>query len=279
MNTIRSLFSAGKIEEEEDNQEQVVVQEQDPIQAHVDYTDNNYQHARLDSKTFVDNVVNWSSQRDPSENQIQKYYNKLKLKREPLGAVSIALLNGKYLLFDGQHRKAAIERMRLNYDDFDIPVFAFIYKVSSEEEIYEKWKDVNEHLPLQPRDTPNMVVATAVEKISIHFSSFSKGKREPIKDAEEDRSRVYPYIDKRKLVSELKNIVCDKPYVTADSFYDAIKKCNDKYKRLVEKEKWGEIPNIRKKLTDGAKIKAKESNFYLGLDEKWSWLGELKNIL
>jgi len=166
----------------------------------------------------------------------------------------------KYYIIDGQHRYTALKDIKKKHLIKDVVVN--IYTVEQEQDIVQLFKDINNTKPLSPKETPNLVIVSALEKLETDYP-------EAIKNGDKT---VYPYLLKKDIHERLKqiDINCD-----ANELYLCIKRIN----KLYSKTKITEIPNVRSKITVNTVKKTKTSNFYLGLDEKWSWIEQVEELI
>ena len=169
---------------------------------------------------------------------------------------------GNYYLIDGQHRYKALEQIKNKHLIKDVIVN--IYNVNSEEEIIKLFKDINNTKPLNPKETPNLKIISAIEKLE-------KDYPDAIKNGDKT---VYPYLLKKNIQERLKRIKFPENKTSMD-IYNCLKKLNANYGKL----NINEIPNARKKLSQACINKGKTSNFYLGFDDKWSWIEEIQEML
>ena len=198
----------------------------------------------------------WSYNRSLCPQRVKIIKNNFKI----YSPCAVVLIDGKYFLIDGQHRQQAIKEL-INegnvYFEQTIPVF--LYKVETTNEAIDLFMKINDTKPLEPKDTPDAKIIKLVEKLERHF-------KKAIKD--NATRTVYPYITLRDLAEHLRKHYKDKN-INVEKEFKKIIEINECYKLT-------KIPNIRSiNKNKSALKKAQTSNFYLGLDEKWSWVDNL----
>lgn len=181
------------------------------------------------------------------------------------GSSSIARCDDRYYIVDGQHRQAAIKQLIGKTLDADQELALIIYDVDDDEEIIDLFVKVNNTKPLDPKDTPNSIIIKVVKKLGADFKTaivFDKVRT------------VYPYILAKELQERLSNINLDG--ISEKRLYTEIRNLNRLYENRCKKDNIN-IPNMRnnKKSIE----KARSTGFYLGLNEKWSWIEALDKRL
>lgn len=189
----------------------------------------------------------------------------------PFGVFTLVELDDEYYLIDGQHRQVALSRaIKKEPELVDCPIIVMSFRVESDVEAVELFRKVNNTRPLEPRDTPNTIIVTVIDKLSKHFKRAIK----------KDQTRTcYPYIVADELHKKLREIELEG--VTPEKLYKAILALNSEYRKKASADGIRAIPGIRgaQTLKKQSVEKAKQSGFYLGLDEKWFWLQDLEEML
>ncbi len=215
---------------------------------------------KLDMDYFLDNIKIWPFNRPLKNARV----NKLKLGIQNSGMLhgmfTIVEFEDDYYLIDGQHRYHALCKLREQNKLNDLLIIICIYVVASEEAIIELFKIINDTCPLDPKESPNIIVARTINRLIKDYHAAIKTT---------DRT-TYPYILASDLKEHLSVIVTEN--TTVNQLYTAIRKMNGKYSKM----RLMKIPNVRTALTKSAVSKAKTAGFYLGLDETWSWVEELE---
>ena len=227
------------------------------------YQDGNTICGRMSMENFVD-VPCWAFNRPLDRKRVRELRTEILKTKCVYGVFIIARCNEEDYLIDGQHRQQALVESWGKDCNLDIPILVLIYQVDDEADMIELFKKVNNTKPLDPKETPNSTMMTTVKRLGEDYKDairFDKNKT------------VYPYVLAKTLQERLRSINLDD--VTSDMLYTAIRKINKKYSNIRIKS----IPNVRQRLTKATVAKAIRSGFYLGLDEKWSWIEELEDIL
>ena len=236
------------------------------LKIHKEY--KNVMLATMDIDDFI-NIPCWAYNRKLDKKRVKELCNGILATGGVCGVFTIVYQNFEYYLIDGQHRQQAlikaIEEDTISEESIvNMPIMALIYNVKTDYEIVQLFTKVNNTKPLTPKDTPDSMIISVVNKLgedykgAIHF----------------DKNRTtYPYILAKDLQERVRSICLDD--VSNNKLYTSIRKLNRTYYKLPIRK----IPNIRSKLSKAAVKKAVSSGFYLGLDEKWSWIEELEEIL
>lgn len=210
---------------------------------------------------FLEQFVIWSCNRPVDESHVSKLSKKI-LKDNLKSVFTVATCKkDKYYIIDGQHRYFALQYLKENNEEFNTKVVVDINIVDKEEDIISLFKIVNKSKPLTPQETPSIILYKTVDEIYKEFSLA-------IKDT---NKTIYPYITKKQL-SDLLSPLIKETMKEPKVYIEHIKKINSVYSR----KNINDIPNV-KKSTGKYGEKAKKSMFYLGLDQKHSWVQELTN--
>jgi len=209
---------------------------------------------------FLDQFVIWSCNRPVDKNHVNKLSKKI-LNEGLKSIFTVATCKkDKYYIIDGQHRYFALQHLKETKEEFNTKVVIDINIVNKEEDIIELFKTVNKSKPLTPQETPSIVLYKTVEEISKEFKLAVK----------DTNKTIYPYITKKQLSDLLSPLVKD-TMKEPNIYVDIIKKINSIYSR----KNIDDIPNVKQ--TKGKfEEKAKKSMFYLGLDQKYSWIEDVK---
>jgi hypothetical protein len=208
------------------------------------------------------NIPCWAYNRPLDKSRVVELKNAIITRGTIYGIFTLVSQNNQLYIIDGQHRhQALMKAIEKDCCHTDIPIICVIYDVVEDSEIIDLFKKVNNTKPLDPKETPDAVIMFAIKELGKLYSNaihFDKNKT------------VYPYILAKELKDKLSTIKFNN--ISSQELYKKIKQINNKYSRMPIKN----IPNIRTNITIGAVNKARQSGFYLGLDEKWSWIDELE---
>jgi len=232
----------------------------DDMEVETLYVYGNTTFGKMTVENFI-NVPCWAFNRPLDRKRVRELYKGIMCSKFVHGVFTIASHEDKMYLIDGQHRQQALIKACESEECLDLPIMVIIYYVDNEAEIVDLFKQVNNTKPLDPKETPDSVIMTIVKRLGIDYPDaihFDKNKT------------VYPYVLAK---DRLRNICLED--ITNKKLFTAIRKLNNQYAKKPVKT----IPNVRARLTKGAVDKAKKSGFYLGLDEKWSWIEELEDKL
>jgi hypothetical protein len=218
--------------------------------------------AKMTAAEFI-NVPCWAYNRPLDTKRVIELKNNIMSSGNIYGVFTLVSQEKQLYIIDGQHRhQALIKAIDKNPAHLDITVICVIYNVVEDADIVELFKKVNNTKPLDPKETPNAVIMTAIKELSKLYPNaihFDKNKT------------VYPYVLAKDLQEQLKTINLNN--ISSLDLVKIIKRLNNKYSHLSIKS----IPNVRSNITVGAVNKARQTGFYLGIDEKWSWIEELEN--
>lgn len=246
------LFSRGNEEQSAD--------EEDGIFSALDvlHSDDHFTIGKMDLPNFLHYVENWAFNRPLKPRRVRELKAEIRAAGgRSLGFYTAAKLGNKCYLVNGQHRREALIELFSANNDFNTTLFIELYPVNSEEEIVQLFRKVNNTEPLDPRETPNVVVMDAVRALTSEYTRA-------IKDTG-DRT-VYPYITAKNLAERIKPLI--RETTTSAQIVSLVNRLNARYSRL----DLTAIPNARVSLSETTKTKVKQSRFYLGLDQQWSWL-------
>ncbi len=247
-----------------DSDEEMYSESDDGMDVEVLYVYGNSTFGKMTVEEFI-NVPCWAFNRILDKKRVQELCKGILDSKCVHGVFTIACHESKNYLIDGQHRQQAlIKAVEKDGTCLDFPIMVMIYNVENEAEIVDLFKKVNNTKPLTPKETPDSVVMTTVNRLGKDYPEaiyFDKNKT------------VYPYVLAKDLQERIRNICLDD--ITSDKLFTAVRKLNTQYAKKSVKS----IPNVRNRLTKGAVDKAKKSGFYLGLDEKWSWIEKLEDNL
>lgn len=226
---------------------------------HIFYRNGNVSIGTI-SCTDLINIPCWAYNRRLDTKRVLDIEKSIRQSKFVYGTLSICELDEKYYLIDGQHRQKAIEKLigkgiKLN------ECLLYIHKVNNEDDIYNLFKIVNDTKPLDPKETPSIIISKAVDKLAKDYPKAIKS----------DTNRTcYPYILSKELYERIKDVVLNSnnTEISTSKIYTAIKKINLDYSKMKLKD----IPGIKTNLTKAAFDKVNQSGFYLGLDVNWSWI-------
>jgi hypothetical protein len=226
------------------------------------YAKDNIIYGTCNVIDFINNIECWAYNRSLDKKRVSELKQGILKTRTVHGLFTIAFMDNNYYLIDGQHRREAICQVIDKDDSITPTLLVAIYQVSSDDELIALFKAVNNSKPLSPKETPSSISIACVKMLSNDYKQAIRSKIS---------KTIYPYVLAGDLQKHLERIILDN--TTPKQLYTEVRKMNNIYLTLVQKNK--KIPNMRKGVKCSI-LKAERSGFYLGLDEKWSWIERLQ---
>lgn len=194
----------------------------------------------------------WNYQRELNEDHLEKLTNEI-FKTTTILTPFIAIYvktTGEIVIVDGQHRIEAIKRIIKSLDkNFSIPIELKLVRRDTDTDIIDLYKKLNTSLGFKESDLPTEPVIILInDLISLYGAECIRGKR-----------KSGCYMDSRVLQKKLTetNILLK---------YD----CRELFNKICIKNK-----ELKEKYS-GQNDKADKLSFWLGLDEKFQWLYDIK---
>jgi hypothetical protein len=242
---------------------------------------NGIVHRKYTTKAsrFIPNVTGWAYNRNIDMDHVKNI-------REDLLKMSFPHLIGSFKivktmddtqspkLLDGHHRKAALDLILHENDQFDMDIDVDVYYVSDvdqcDREIRELFIKANSNRNVDAKDIPDILVMLVVEKMIQKWPKNIK--------VDETKGANRPNITKRDLVQHLKPILTNERFSTDDAemIFQKIVDINNRIRLSPFKALFGKTNPAEKKVR--CLNKASETNFFLNMDCKMSidvWVKEL----
>lgn len=155
------------------------------------------------------------------------------------------------MLIDGQHRLEAIRKIIKTFDkSYSISVEMKLVRRETDQDVIDLYKKINTSLPFNPSDLPSPPIIELIEEmIKVYGSECIRAKR---KSGCYMDSRV---LQKKLLESKILDILDWK------TLFKLIKRKNLEYR----------------KDNKGKNDKADKKEFWLGFDDNYSWLYQIKH--
>ncbi len=212
----------------------------------------------VDVVSFLETFSIWSCNRRLDNTHVALLKTQI-LESGLNGIFTVATIDNRYYIVDGQHRYEALHEIYESGTQFKTKVVADIYRVRDEEEIFRLFKKANASRPLTEEDSPKLMLINVVDKLIKQYPQC-------IRDV---NKTIYPYITK-KHIAELLLPLINKYNKTLENWIDVINSVNTQY---------GSCP-VNMRTGDGMFLeRAKKSGFYLGLDTKDSWIKKIEEGL
>lgn len=213
---------------------------------------------KMSLNTFFSNTSCWAYNRELDNERVLLIKNAI-LKNEFLPSTfTLVDYNDNIWLVDGQHRKEALDQITRENPDFEYDIVAIVHTASSEKEIINIFRKVNDTKALSPQDVPNDILVQVMEQLSERFPKGIKKTSGKV---------YYPNINYTELKKKLAPIITNN--TDPNDFVLKIRKINRQYGKMPL------IPNIKKKIGKQSMQKARDNCFWLGLDTEWSWINNL----
>lgn len=217
-------------------------------------------------KTSARNLIHipiWAYQRCLNDDHVADLVKNFKNDPHAIGTTK-ALRNpeGKLCIIDGQHRRAAWEKIMEQDGMWDAEVLLEIYDtVSFDSSIgMNVFKQANNVKSLDVNDFPDEVTGRIMSKFNLEWPDM-------LKNVQEGKRVNRPRINSRKMYKKIKEHLV-KCKISEDKIWDEIKNANIKM---------GMWSHKRLKCTANTLNKARLSGFYLGMDTSLSWLDKICN--
>lgn len=282
------LLGIGRIQEKittteylSDNKEEIDEQEDttstsgdlDNIFSDMIYENDYYQLYKCDAREVCVNVPIWSSQRPLNTDHINTLARDIKTSGYVMGTFKIIKCEDEYRIFDGQHRYHALREIFLKDNSFDTEIIAEVYIVDDLDspEALTLFAKANTIKNVEVKDTPNVIAHNVVKYFSqkyphIFVDSVSRVNR--------------PRIDKKIFYQKMKSILDEISQENPNTDNSFPKTADEVIKSIESKNCYYSLKprnGYRSKgISDAMYNKAKDSKFYLGLENMDDWLNSLQ---
>lgn len=242
---------------------------------------NGIVHRKYTTKAsrFIPNVTGWAYNRNIDMVHVENIKKDLLNMNFPhlIGSFKIVKTmddSQSPKLLDGHHRKAALDLILHENDQFDMDIDVDVYYVSDvdqcDQEIRELFIKANSNRNVDAKDIPDILVMLVVEKMIQRWPKNIK--------VDDNKGAMRPNITKRDLVSHLKPILSNESFSTDDAemIFQKILEINNRIRLTPFKTLFGKSNPAEKKVR--CMNKASETNFFLNMDCKMSidvWVKEL----
>lgn len=220
---------------------------------------------------FIPNVTGWAYNRNIDMFHVEKIKNDLLKMTFPhlIGSFKIVKTfddSQSPKLLDGHHRKAALDLILRDNEQFDMDVDVDVYYLTDvercDQEIRELFVKANSNRNVDVKDIPDILVMLVVEKMIQRWPKNIK--------VDENKGAMRPNVTKKDLVHYLKQFLSNNNFSTndADIIFQRILDINNRIRLTPFKTLFGTTNPAERKVR--CINKASDTNFFLNMDCKIS---------